>query len=108
MKHHLTNLKETSYDKNETQNSYANNIENYQEIDDSLLSESERDKIYASLFGLKGKITKSDLKRIYKELIGLYHPDKVSHLGKEFQIFAEKKTKDINKAYSYFKKKYNL
>lgn len=101
-------FKETSYDKKESQNTNAHNIEDYQEIDDSNLSESEKDKIYASLFGLKGKITKSELKQIYKKLIGLYHPDKVSHLGKEFQIFAEKKTKDINKAYSYFKKKYNL
>ena len=28
-----------------------------------------------------------------------YHPDKVSHLGEEFQLLAEKKFKAINEAY---------
>lgn len=85
-----------------------NNIENYEELDDSNLSESEKDRVYSKILGLKGKLHAVEIKKIYKGLVELYHPDKVSHLGKEIQIFADKKTKDLNKAYSYFKKKYNL
>ena len=84
------------------------NIENYEELDDSGLTDEAKDKLYANLFELRGKITREDIRKRYKKLIELYHPDKVSHLGREFQIFAEKKTKDINKAYLYFKRKYNL
>jgi len=83
-------------------------LEQYEEINDNELSEVERDRIFAKALGLKGKLTKFEIKRIYKDLIEKYHPDKVSHLGEEFQVYALKKTKDINKAYNYFKKKYNI
>lgn len=83
-------------------------ITRYIEIEDSLLSDEERIKVYSNLLGLAGKLTKKDITKIYHSLIEKYHPDKVSHLGEEFQIFAVKKTKDINKAYSFFKKKHNL
>ncbi len=42
------------------------------------------------------------IKRNYKELLGKYHPDKVQHLGPEFQEMAEKKTREILEAYEYF------
>ena len=35
-----------------------------------------------------------------------YHPDKVSNMAKELQELALKRTKEINEAYEYFKKKY--
>lgn len=85
-----------------------NKILDYEELDDSGLSDEEKAKVYGKLFGLSGSLKKTDITKIYRKLVGKYHPDKVSHLGKEFQIFAEKKTKDINKAYHYFKSKYNL
>lgn len=72
------------------------------------MTNEEKDKLYAQVLGLSGKITKKDINKIYRNLIDKYHPDKVSHLGEEFQKFAHKKTKDINKAYAYFKKKYKL
>lgn len=83
-------------------------INDYKEIEDSHLTSEEKEKLYAKVLGLSGKITKKDIKKIYRSLIEKYHPDKVSHLGEEFQKFAHKKSKDINRAYSYFKKKYNL
>lgn len=83
-------------------------LEQYKEIDESYLSDIERDKVFAKVLGLKGKLTKNEIKKIYKEMIEKYHPDKVSHLGEEFQMYALKKTKDINKAYNFFKKKYNI
>lgn len=83
-------------------------ITQYVEIEDSSLRDEEKDKVYSNLLGLKGKLTKKDITKIYRSLIEKYHPDKVSHLGDEFQKYAHKKTKDINKAYAYFRKKYQI
>lgn len=69
-------------------------------------SDAEKAKRYSRILGLKGKVTINDIKERYKELIAKYHPDKVQHLGEEFQSIAEQKTKEINQAYEYFKKKY--
>jgi hypothetical protein len=35
----------------------------------------------------------------YKEKLLQYHPDRVQHLGKEFEEMAERKTKEITEAY---------
>lgn len=83
-------------------------LEKYTEIDDSNMIDEEKMKVYGVVLGLKGSINKKDITKLWKDALEKYHPDKVSHLGKEFQIFAEKKTKDINKAYAYFRKKYNF
>jgi len=32
-----------------------------------------------------------------------YHPDKVSHLGEKFQTIAEEESKNINRAFEYFR-----
>ena len=39
------------------------------------------------------------IKAAYRKLANQYHPDKVSHLGKEFQDLAEKRFKEIQEAY---------
>jgi len=39
------------------------------------------------------------IKAAYRELANQYHPDKVTHLGKEFQELAEQKFKEIQAAY---------
>ena len=39
------------------------------------------------------------LKHAYRLLAGKYHPDKVAHLGDEFKALAEKRFKEIQKAY---------
>jgi DnaJ-domain-containing protein 1 len=44
----------------------------------------------------------------FSGIISQYHPDKVQHLGREFQQMAEYKTKEIQKAYDYFKQNYNI
>lgn len=41
----------------------------------------------------------------YKKMMREYHPDKVSGLGKELQALAEKKSKQINAAYMFLKKR---
>jgi len=63
---------------------------------------------FARTLELKGKITKEDIKRRYRDLVHKYHPDKVSHLGDEFKELAHRKFKEINEAYEYFRKKYEI
>jgi len=68
----------------------------------------EKAKRYGKVLGLHGKVTIDDIKQNYRDLIAKYHPDKVQHLSEELQRVAEAKTKEINEAYEYFKKKYSF
>jgi DnaJ-domain-containing protein 1 len=43
--------------------------------------------------------SKEEIKAAYFNLIKQYHPDKVSHLGQEFQELADEKAQLINRAY---------
>jgi len=117
----INESKDQDYFRSEKENSNSNSkvnpeykmetkfeVEQYEEIDEFYLNDEERDRVFAQVLGLKGRLTKNEIKRIYREIIEKYHPDKVSHLGEEFQTYALKKTKDINKAYNFFKKKYNI
>lgn len=63
---------------------------------------------YGRLLGLKGKVTRGEIKFAYREQANLYHPDRVAHLGPEFQELANEKMKEINQAFAYFQKKYDL
>ncbi len=51
------------------------------------------------------KITKSELKKRYFELLKENHPDRVASMGADFKKLAEKNTKDINSAYEKLKNK---
>lgn len=44
-----------------------------------------------------------EIRLAYKKLAGKYHPDKVAHLGKEFQELAEERFKEIQAAYEKLK-----
>jgi uncharacterized membrane protein YkvA (DUF1232 family) len=43
--------------------------------------------------------SQEEIKIAYKQLAGKYHPDKVLHLGEEFQRLAEERFKEIQAAY---------
>ena len=45
-----------------------------------------------------------EIRTAYLRELGRYHPDKVSHLGDEFQQIAAEKTREIIKAYEILKK----
>jgi DnaJ-domain-containing protein 1 len=45
--------------------------------------------------------TIDEIKSAYKKLMMEYHPDKVAGLGAEIKEVAERKTKEINAAYSF-------
>ncbi len=42
-----------------------------------------------------------EIRAAYLKLANQYHPDKVAHLGKEFQELAEKRFKEIQQAYQH-------
>ena len=49
-----------------------------------------------------------EIKRAYRRMANKYHPDKVSHLGKEMQSSAEEKFKAVSNAYQQLKKDRNM
>ena len=71
-------------------------------------TEEEKNVYYGQLIGLKGKVTKEQVRSKYIGLISLYHPDRVQHLGPELKELAEIKSKEINAAYDWFKSKYHI
>jgi DnaJ like chaperone protein len=70
-------------------------------------STAQQEEQYYAILGLQKGDDFSAVKKAYRKLSMQYHPDKVGHLGEEFQRVAEEKMKDINSAYDFFKKKFN-
>ncbi len=46
----------------------------------------------------------AEIRRAYRTLANKYHPDKVAHLGADFQALAEEKFKEIQAAYDVLKR----
>ena len=51
------------------------------------------------VLGVPRAATKDEIRSAYVKLVAKYHPDKVAHLGDEFQEIAKEKTQAINRAY---------
>jgi DnaJ like chaperone protein len=51
------------------------------------------------VLGIGRGASSDEIKGAYKRLANRYHPDKVAHLGEEFQKLAEKRFKEIQEAY---------
>jgi len=60
-----------------------------------------------NVFGLDNHSSLEEVKRKYKELVKLHHPDKVTHLGKMHFEKASKMIIEINDAYSYIEKHFS-
>ena len=56
------------------------------------------------IIGVSKNASNDEIKRAYRKMANKYHPDKVSHLGKEMQAAAEEKFKAVNNAYQQLKK----
>lgn len=66
------------------------------------------ERYYLEILDLKLGSSIEEIKKNYRYLVTKYHPDKVNHLGVEFHKIAADKTRDINEAYAYLKRKYNI
>jgi hypothetical protein len=55
------------------------------------------------ILGIDRGASQEDVKHAFRQLAGKYHPDKVEHLGEEFRALAEKRFKEIQKAYDELK-----
>ena len=52
-----------------------------------------------TVLGIPRDAEEEQIKTAYRKLANKYHPDKVLHLGEEFRELAEKRFKEIQKAY---------
>ena len=64
-------------------------------------SSAERDPY--QILGIARGAPQETIKQAYRELAGKYHPDKVEYLGEEFKVLAEKRFKEIQRAYDELK-----
>jgi DnaJ-domain-containing protein 1 len=62
-------------------------------------ADSAREQTPCEVLGVAPDATPRQIKEAYHKLAAQYHPDKVAHLGKEFQDLAEKRFKQIQQAY---------
>jgi DnaJ like chaperone protein len=67
-------------------------------------SDSEKPRDPYEVLGVRPGASQEELKNAYRELVNKYHPDKVLHLGDEFQKLAEMRFKEIQQAYQELKK----
>jgi len=51
------------------------------------------------ILGVPEGASQEDIRAAYRQLAAQYHPDKLAHLGEEFQFLAEQKFKAIQSAY---------
>ena len=57
---------------------------------------------------IKPEASDTEVKKAYRKMAAKFHPDKVHHLGEEFQKMAEEKFKTLNGAYTQIKKERGL
>ncbi len=60
------------------------------------------------VLGLAPGASAEEIRQAYRELAAKYHPDKVQHLGEEFQRLAEQRFKEIQAAYLELKQRHGL
>ena len=58
------------------------------------------------VLGVESGASQETIKKAFRQLAGKYHPDKVAHLGDEFRVLAEKRFKEIHRAYDELRSKY--
>ncbi|MEN9445220.1 MAG: hypothetical protein RIS47_2111 [Bacteroidota bacterium] len=54
--------------------------------------------------GITPGATETEIKKAYRAMANMYHPDKVSYLGEDFRLTAEEKFTKLNQAYERIKR----
>ncbi len=57
---------------------------------------------------ISSNATEQEIKKAYRKMAIKYHPDKVAHLGEDFQKSAKEKFQKVNEAYEIIKKQRNF
>ena len=57
------------------------------------------------VLGIERDASEEEIKKAYRKMANKYHPDKVVHLGNEFEEIAEKRFKEVQKAYEMLNEK---
>lgn len=102
------NINPNSNSQNFNKESSSKEKEDSQKEFEEIKYDENTEEYFYSILNINRNSSVDEIKKAYKEEIRKYHPDKVEHLGEEFKEIAEKKTKDINKAYNYFRKKFGF
>ena len=79
---------------------YSQDGADYRESDLGEIATSEE---AFRILGVEGSPDKLQIRKAYKEKMSQYHPDKVSQLGIEIRELADRKSKQINKAYRFLR-----
>ncbi|MGZ4098342.1 MAG: J domain-containing protein [Bacteroidia bacterium] len=56
------------------------------------------------VLGIEPNATEEEIKKAYRQMAVRYHPDKVGHMGEEYQKGAKEKFQKIQEAYENIKK----
>jgi DnaJ like chaperone protein len=56
------------------------------------------------VLGIESNATEEEIKKAYRQMAIRYHPDKVIHMGEEYQKGAKEKFQKIQEAYENIKK----
>lgn len=99
-----SNSNSRTFNEKSSSNTYEGSQKEYEEIK----YDENSEEYFYFILNINRNSSIDAIKKAYKEEIRKYHPDKVEHLGNEFKDIAEKKTKNINKAYNYFRKKFGF
>jgi DnaJ like chaperone protein len=67
-------------------------------------SHTSKLKIAFATLGLDSDATTHEIKKTYRKMMLIYHPDKITHLDASFKASAKEKFLKINEAYEYLKK----
>ena len=59
------------------------------------------------ILGVPKNASRDEIKAAYRKRVNQYHPDKVAHLGEEFQHLAEKRFKEIQQAFDALMQSHN-
>ncbi len=83
------------------------NINQYDFVSIKNMFVKETDSAY-KILEVSPTATEEEIKKAFRAMALKYHPDRVSHLGEEFQHAAKEKFQKVNEAYNTIKKERNF